>query len=202
MKSYSKVKTQEHRHTGFSTLDLARCGLFVALMAIGAKIHIMIPIGGGVTVSLQIMFALLSGFVLGARRGFESVLVYLIIGLIGIPVYAHGGGPAYLIKPTYGFLIGFLTAAALADVLIRRFKKRTRAAYIISAELAMLSYYVCGLLYFYFLSNFLLGGSARIGIRDLIVVWFLSSVGPDLIIAAVAGLAAYRLVPAVEKMQE
>lgn len=202
MNSYSVKNTKTKKTSKFSTLDLARCGLFVALMAIGAKIHIMIPIGGGVTVSLQIMFALLAGFILGARRGFESVLVYLVAGLIGLPIYAHGGGPAYLIKPTYGFLIGFLTAAILADVLIRRFKRRTRTAYVISAVLAMLSYYVCGLLYFYFLSNFFLGGSARIGVRELMAVWFLSSVGPDCIIAAVAGLAAYRLVPAVENMQD
>lgn len=185
-----------------STLDLAYCGLFVALMAVGAKIHIMIPIGPGVTVSLQIMFALLAGFILGARRGFISVLVYLIIGLIGLPVYAHGGGPAYLVKPTYGFLIGFATAAPLAGLVIRLFKKKSLVHYIISAELAMLSYYVCGLVYFYVLSNYLIAGLSKIGLRELMTVWFFSSIGPDMIIAAVAGILAHRLVPVFMNMHD
>ena len=95
--------------SGLSASDIVYCGMFAALMVVGAKIHIMIPVGVfSVTISLQVFFAVLAGFFLGPWKGFLSVVIYLILGLIGLPIYAHGGGPAYLMKPTYGFLIGFV----------------------------------------------------------------------------------------------
>ena len=75
--------------------DLVYCGLFTALIAVGAFIKIMIPLGiWEVTFSLQFLFSLLAGFLLGPRRGLMSVISYLIIGLAGVPIFAHGGGPA------------------------------------------------------------------------------------------------------------
>ena len=72
---------------------LALCGLFTALMAVGAFIHIMVPLGiWQVTISLQIFVAVLAGLFLGRRLGFLSVLAYLVLGLAGLPVFAHGGG--------------------------------------------------------------------------------------------------------------
>ena len=192
---------KEHSHSRMTARQVANCGLFVALMCIGAKIHIMIPIGTGVTVSLQIMFALLAGFLLGPRDGAISVGVYLLLGLIGIPVYAHGGGIAYLIKPTYGFLIGFVSAAYLAGLFRDKTKKRSAVRYVIGGELAMLSYYVCGLLYMALLTNVLLPNAEKIGFVELMIVWFLSSVGFDLVLGAVASLLAYKLVPVVSSMQ-
>ena len=44
------------------------------------------------------------------KRAFASVITYLVIGLCGLPIFATGGGPAYLLKPTFGFLIGFAAA--------------------------------------------------------------------------------------------
>ena len=103
-----------------TTVEIVYCGMFAALMAVGAFIKIMIPLGVfEVTFSLQFFFALLAGFFLGAKRGFTSVLVYLIIGLIGVPVFAHGGGPAYVLKPTFGFLIGFAFAALVKWFIMR-----------------------------------------------------------------------------------
>ena len=61
--------------------------------------------------TMQFLFVLLAGFLLGARRGAICVGIYLAVGLSGIPVFAAGGGPAYLIRPTFGFLLGFVFAA-------------------------------------------------------------------------------------------
>jgi biotin transport system substrate-specific component len=181
--------------------EAAFCGLFVALMCIGARISIVIPIGTGVTVSLQILFALLAGFLLGPRAGFRSVLIYLVLGLIGLPVYAHGGGASYLLRPTYGFLIGFAAAAFLAGLFRSRMKRRTKTAYLIFGELAMLSYYACGLVYLYVMTNFLLPSANPVGLRTLAFVWFFSTVGPDLVIGAAASLLAFRLVPVFDRIR-
>lgn len=66
---------------------------------------------GAHIVSGQIAVVCLIGATLGARAGFLAVALYLALGFGGLPVFAHGGGPAYLGQPTVGYLLGFLPAA-------------------------------------------------------------------------------------------
>lgn len=185
-----------------SARDLTYCAMFVALMAVGAKINIVLPIGTGVTVSLQIMFAVITGLLIGPRDGLVSLLVYLLLGLLGLPVYAHGGGIAYVLRPTYGFLIGFASAAWLSGFLKERFGKKSLMSFFISGEIGMLSYYVFGLLYFALMSSLLLRDAQPVGFRELMTVWFLSTVWIDAIIAGVGSLVAYKVTPAFEKIKE
>ena len=78
----------------------------------GAFIKVVIPTGADtMNFTLQWFFVMLAAFLLGSRRAFTSVGVYLLIGLAGVPIVARGGGPAYLLRPTFGFLLGFLLAA-------------------------------------------------------------------------------------------
>ena len=187
---------------GFRTQDVIYCGLFAALMTVGALIKIVLPIGVfEVTVSLQVFFALLAGFLLGARNGFLSIVAYLIIGLIGVPVFAHGGGLGYLIKPTFGFLIGFAFAALFAGLLTNREKKPRFSRLIVAALVGEMVYYACGLIYYFIMFNFVLSGTVGIGIAKLFSVWFLSTVIPDTVICMLAAVLAYRLVPIMRKMQ-
>ena len=187
---------------GFRTQDVIYCGLFAALMTVGALIKIVLPIGVfEVTVSLQVFFALLAGFLLGARNGFLSIVAYLIIGLIGVPVFAHGGGLGYLIKPTFGFLIGFAFAALFAGLLTNREKKPRFSRLVVVALVGEMAYYACGLIYYFIMFNFVLSGTVGIGIAKLFSVWFLSTVIPDTVICMLAAVLAYRLVPIMRKMQ-
>ena len=82
--------------------------LFAALTALGA--YIKIPIQP-VPVTLQVFFALLSGALLGAELGALSQVLYLLAGLLGLPVFAFGGGLTYVLQPTFGYLIGYVLAA-------------------------------------------------------------------------------------------
>ena len=187
---------------GFRTQDVIYCGLFAALMTVGALIKIVLPIGVfEVTVSLQVFFALLAGFLLGARNGFLSIVAYLIIGLIGVPVFAHGGGLGYLIKPTFGFLIGFAFAALFAGLLTNREKKPRFSRLAVAALVGEMAYYACGLIYYFIMFNFVLSGTVGIGIAKLFSVWFLSTVIPDTVICMLAAVLAYRLVPIMRRMQ-
>ena len=197
----SNIDTKQVKR-GMRAIDLAYCGMFVALMVVGAKINIVLPIGTGVTVSLQILFAVMAGLLLGARDGFISVFIYLLIGLLGLPVYAHGGGLWYALKPTYGFIVGFVSAAFLSGLLKQVLKKRTLVRYLIAGEIGMLSYYVWGLFYFFLMSNFLLKDAQPIGFKELMTVWFLSTVWIDAIIAGLASVIAYRLAPIVDRFRE
>ena len=87
------------------------------LTVVGAKVAIPLP-GTPVPATLQTLPVLLAGLLLGSRLGALSQAAYVAIGLAGLPVFAlPGAGPAYLLGPTGGYLIGFMAAAWLAGAL-------------------------------------------------------------------------------------
>jgi biotin transport system substrate-specific component len=83
--------------------------LMAALTAVGAYIHVPI---GPVPIVLSTLFVLLAGLLLGSRWGSASMALYLLVGAIGIPVFAGGkGGFAHFFGPTGGYLLGYVLAA-------------------------------------------------------------------------------------------
>ena len=88
-----------------ATKEIILVALFAALTAAGAFIKIPIPY---VPFTLQFLFCALAGILLGAKLGGLSQISYVAMGLIGIPVFTEGGGPAYIFQPTFGYLIGFI----------------------------------------------------------------------------------------------
>ena len=122
------------------TQDVAVCGLFTALIAVGAFIKIVIPVGADtMNFTLQWLFVLLAGLLLGSKRAFRSVAVYLITGLIGFPIFARGGGPAYLLRPTFGFLLGFLLAAWVIGFLCEKLRPANPSPVFLSRWLGLCS---------------------------------------------------------------
>jgi len=94
---------------------MALIPIFTAFTAAGALIRLPL---WPVPVTMQTFAVLLSGAVLGARAGSLSQLVYLLVGLMGLPVFSGGGGPAYVMTPSFGYLLGFILApAVVASVL-------------------------------------------------------------------------------------
>jgi biotin transport system substrate-specific component len=93
---------------------------FALLTWLGALVRVPLPFTP-VPGTLQTLPVLLSGAILGARRGAASQAVYLLAGLSGLPVFAlPGAGPSYLLGPTGGYLAGFILAPLLTGVLYRR----------------------------------------------------------------------------------
>lgn len=90
--------------------------LLTALMIVGS--YIRIPVGP-VPIVLANMFAVLAGLLLGPVWGSASVGLYLLLGLIGLPVFSGGGGPAYFAGPTGGYLVGYAAAAFAAGAVNR-----------------------------------------------------------------------------------
>lgn len=87
---------------------MTRVALFAALTAVGA--FISIPLGYS-SITLQTFFTAMAGCVLGPWYGALSQLVYVALGLVGLPIFTQGGGIGYLMQPTCGFLIGLIPAA-------------------------------------------------------------------------------------------
>ena len=85
-----------------------------ALLAISSKIQTPFTL---VPATMQTFVVLFLGMVLGYKLAAATVVLYLIEGSIGLPVFAKGGGFAYLMGPTGGYLIGFILTALFAGMI-------------------------------------------------------------------------------------
>lgn len=103
---------------GYSTRQIALVGLMTAVICILGPIAVPLPFSP-VPVSLTNLAIFLSLFVLGMKKGTISYVIYLLLGLVGLPVFsAFTGGPGKLLGPTGGYLIGFLFMAVISGIFI------------------------------------------------------------------------------------
>lgn len=167
-----------------TTKDLTLISLFAALTAIGA--FIAIPFGP-VPLTLQTLFVLMSGFVLGPKKGALSQLVYIALGLIGLPIFAgFSGGIQAILKPSFGFLIGFVAAAFITGCLSRNIKGF--GGYLASGAAGTLVIYLFGLPYMALILNFVMdSGLSVLRIFQLGMILFLPGDIIKLIAAAIVG---------------
>lgn len=113
--------------------------LFAALIAAGTFIRIpMVP----VAMTLQTLFVFLTGLLLPPLNAFLAVLIYIVLGLIGLPVFTSGGGIGALISPTGGFIFGFLIAALVGALLSRRKHDSVLYNLLVSLVMEVLTYLV------------------------------------------------------------
>ena len=91
--------------------------LFAALTALGAFLQIPVK---PVAVTLQFLFTAMAGILLGRRYGALSQLVYVALGLVGLPIFTGGGGPGYVFQPSFGFLLGLIPCAWVIGYLSRK----------------------------------------------------------------------------------
>jgi biotin transport system substrate-specific component len=96
----------------FSTRDICFMGIFTASIAVMAQISIPMPLG--VPMTMQTFAVSLAGVMLGAKRGFLSAVIYVLLGIAGFPVFANfSGGLGTVLGPSGGFIISFPIMAAL-----------------------------------------------------------------------------------------
>ncbi len=94
--------------------------LFAALISAGC--FILIPLPGGIPIAFQDMLAMLSGLLLGPLYGSFAVVIFLLLGAIGLPVYTGKAGIQVLLHgPTCGFLLGYFFAAFLGGLALKVF---------------------------------------------------------------------------------
>lgn len=134
-----------------STRNLVLCGMFTALVAIGAFIQIPVPYMDYFT--LQFFFVLLAGLILGAKRGAMAVGCYVLLGLFGLPIFAAGGGIGYVLRPSFGYLLGFVIAAYITGFLSEKLKTGYKN-YFLSCLAGFVVTYAVGIVYKYMILNF------------------------------------------------
>lgn len=135
-----------------SVRDLIGSALFAALIAAGALVSFPLPPG---KVTMQVFFVLLCARALPPFPTFLAVLAYLLLGLCGVPVLSAGGGFDYVLRPTFGYLLGFLAGAPLASRLYRleRFKARPWLRHTVPGAAFLLATYAAGAPYLGFIMN-------------------------------------------------
>lgn len=163
-----------------STKSMILSALFVALIAIGAFIKVPVPV---CPFTLQLLFTTLAGLLLGANLGFVSVCVYIIIGLIGIPIFTEGGGLGYIFQPTFGYLIGFAFGAYVAGYLTQNRTKLSFIYLLCVNFLNLLIVYAFGMVYVY------------IGIWPVVLYCFLLAVPGDIVLCILAAILGKKLIP-------
>lgn len=127
-------------------------GVFAALTAVCG--FFKVPLGF-MSVTLQTMMAALAGILLGSRWGAVSQLVYLALGLLGLPIFTQGGGVGYVFQPSFGFLLGFPLTAAVAGALAGRSLSPLRLGW--AAGVGILAGYLIGTPYMGMILNVYMG---------------------------------------------
>lgn len=177
-----------------NTRNLILIALFAALTAVGAFIKVPIPY---VPFTLQYLFCALSGVILGPRLGALSQIVYVAIGLMGVPVFTEGGGLNYIFKPTFGYLIGFIIAAYVIGKVRENIKKLTfiKAIFMILSGLFFI--YLFGVVHLYIIYNLYLG--KNVSFYFAFFYGFLICVGGDLVITIFAAYISIKILPILIK---
>ena len=137
------------------TKQLVLTALFAALTAIGAFLKIQIPVEGIPAITLQFFFTAMAGVLLGAKYGAISQAVYVLLGLVGLPIFTMGGGFSYVLQPSFGFLVGLIPSAWVIGMLCKNAKSFWPMALGILAGLAVL--YLIGTPYMGLILNLYLG---------------------------------------------
>ncbi|PWJ93216.1 biotin transport system substrate-specific component [Oceanotoga teriensis] len=142
--------------------DLCFISIFTVLTSVGAFIKIPTPI---VPFTLQYVFVLLSGIILGSKKALLSQTIYLIIGLIGIPIFSQGGGISYVLNPTFGYLIGLFSEKIVI--------KNSLALFLYSLP-GLIIMYLIGIIYFFLIMKYYYA-------NEIIIKTFLIKIIPDFI---------------------
>jgi biotin transport system substrate-specific component len=135
------------------TTEIVMISLFAALTAVGAFIRIPLPY---VPFTLQTLMVMLAGSILGSRLAALSQLLYLAIGLLGLPIFAQGGGPGYILQPSFGFLVGFIAGAYLIGRMVEGVEKLSFPRVLTALILGQVAIHAFGIAYLYFNLNFII----------------------------------------------
>ncbi|MEJ8778673.1 biotin transporter BioY [Pseudogracilibacillus sp. ICA-222130] len=189
------------RNKQIRVIDITLIGMFVALMSIGANITAWAPFLqiGGVPITLQTFFCFLAGALLGSRRGALAMVVYLFVGLIGVPVFAgFKGGLGAVLSPTFGFIISFIFTAYVTGKVIETREQPTLITFILASLVGLLFNYMIGTNYMYLALSFFMDAQESV---TYIGTWLIMLVylPVDLLTIVAAALFAPRLYRVLHK---
>lgn len=169
-----------------------------AVVAVLAQVTIPLPL---VPITGQTLGVILVGAALGSRRGAISLATYAAVGLAGAPVFAEfSGGPAMILSPSFGFVLGFIPAAFVAGWFAERAWDRRPVLAFVGFVAASVIPFLFGIPYMALILNVF--GGAGLGVAEILDFGLWPFVLGGVIKAAVAAIlipAAWLLVRAAER---
>lgn len=145
---------ENEKSNGSSVLSiktLAVCAVMTALCCILGPLSIPI---GAVPISLSVISVYLCVYSLGCLKGSLAILVYMLLGLVGLPVFSnYQGGPAKLFGVTGGYIIGFIFMALISGFFIDHFSSKRWYMHLVGMVLGLGVCYAFGTVYFMLQTN-------------------------------------------------
>lgn len=175
------------------TRNSVESAIFAALIALGALITIPL---GPVPISLQNFFVFMAGLVLRPKQALVSTILYALLGLVGLPIFAgFSGGPQSILSPSFGFILGFIPMAYLISKYSGGEKNPWKI--FLSLILADILLYAIGLPYLYLIltrvhgTPMTLASSLKVGMVPFII--------PDLVKALLASFLGPKILSALKR---
>ncbi len=166
-----------------STKELCTISVWAAIIAVMAQIAIPMP--AGVPMTMQTFGITLAALILGPKKGAIATLIYVLLGIVGLPVFANfTGGIDKLVGPTGGFIVSFPLMAWIIG-LGMAYKERFKWAYVGGIILGTFINYIVGVIGFCFLT----GGAVEVGISACVLPFIPTAI----IKATVAGILGLKL---------
>lgn len=171
------------------TRDITLSALMIAILAISSQLSIPI---GLIPITLQTFAVLLIGMILPSKHAFIVTSAYLLLGLIGFPVFANGsGGIQSFLSPAFGFAIGFIPAATVMARFLEKKNQPSLPHYLIASLVATLVLYSIGLSYMSFILNVVLG--AQMTLPQVLIAGMLPFLPGDILKVFLSIVVAQRL---------
>lgn len=181
------IEKNERKKKKIKTIDILYVGLFAALIAVCSWIQIPLT----VPITLQTMGVCIAAGLLGTKRGTCAVMVYILLGLIGVPVFAgFSSGVGVLLNTTGGYIIGFIFTALIVGMMTKLCGKKAWV-YALSMVIGIAVCYAFGTAWFIIVYN---RGNADPASLATVLGWCVTPfIIPDLVKIAVATVLCTRL---------
>lgn len=171
----------------FSTVDIAFIGIFAAIIAVCSWISIPLT----VPVTLQTMAVCIAAGLLGTKKGTLTVFIYILLGLIGVPVFSgFTSGVGVLFGATGGYIIGFIFTALIVGIMVK-FLGRKIWVYAVSMIIGIAVCYIFGTVWFIVVYNN--SNSEAVSVSAALGMCVVPFIIPDLIKIAIATALCVRL---------
>jgi len=174
--------------------DLVMMSLSLAIIIVCSKISIPI---GPIPITLQTFSVFIVALILGSKKSAIVFSTYIILGLIGLPVFSTGGGFSYIYMPSFGFIIGFLAGGIITGL-----GSKSNKFYVkyITSMIGLLIINIFGVLYMFIIFNFYKGAN-----KDLLYILEIG-VAPfiikDIFVVILSCIIYSRLKPVLHKEEK
>lgn len=176
-------------------MTITLCAMFTALMVVGAFYRIPIP---HLPITLQNFFAMMAGLLLGGELGAVSVAVYVLLGLLGLPVFTEGGGIFYVLKPSFGYLVAFILGAYITGKIANAKGEPSFKRILAANFIGLAVVYAIGMTYFFIAMNVWTAG-ASMTVKKLFAACFIPVIPGDIVKCIVAAIIAVKLIPITKR---